>query len=130
MFRYTRRCKLSLQLTSIRAITDYFKLEWNVAMGKFANQRSKIHHALLLLNNSAHVTDRQRTLKFTASLRQLLQGYWLNTIRNVPRVFTRHATVPNNLLMNRFTYADRTINEQMIMLQWLIESTDVVVRDS
>src|SRR5205823_1264799 len=41
MFRYTRRFKLSLQLTSIRAITDYFKLKWNVAAREFANQRNK-----------------------------------------------------------------------------------------
>src|SRR5438874_12846959 len=99
-------------------------------MREFANQRNKIHHAFLLLNNPTHVTDRQRTLKFTSSLTQLLQGHWLNTIGNVPRALSRHAAISNDLLMNRFTHADRTINERMIMLQRLIESTDVVVRDS
>src|SRR5207248_1066893 len=109
MFRQTCRFKLSLQLTSIRAIADYFKLKWNVAVREFANQRNKIHHAFLLLNNPAHVTDRQWTRWITSSLTQLLQGHWLNTIGNVPRAFTSHATVPNDLLINRFTYADRTI---------------------
>src|SRR2546423_1283971 len=128
MFRHTSRVELSLQLTSIRPVTDYLKLKWNIAACEFANQRNKIHHPFLLLNNPAHVTDRQRTLK-VAFLAQLMQSHWLNAIGNVPRAFSGYATVPNNLLMNRFANADRTINERMIMLQWLIESTDVVVGD-